>query len=123
MAKIAKVTIDGNYTSKRYNFQTTDTLLEEGDKVVVDTANGLIVGTFQGYAEGTVNATKWIIQKINLIEHLERVEKENKLKELKKKMEARRKKVQELEIYEILADKDSDMAELLADYKAIKGAN
>lgn len=123
MTKIAMVTIDGNYTSKGYNFQTSDTLLEEGDKVVVDTANGLLVGTFQGYTEDAVKATKWLIQKINLIEHLERVEKENKLKELKKKMDARRKKVEELEIYEILAGKDSDMAELLADYKAIKGAS
>lgn len=122
MIKIAGVVIDNGYASKRYYFITDLETLVEGDKVVADTVNGLVIGTFKGYVTEGTKPTKWIIGKIDLDKHEERKAKEKHLKDLKKKMDARRKKVEELEIYEILAGKDSDMAAMLAEYKAIKGA-
>jgi hypothetical protein len=119
MKKVGVVNFEGNYSYKEYNFITNIEGLEKGDEVVVDTQKGLAVAQFirynpDGFGEtGVKLPAKWIIQKIDLKAHNERIEKEKELKKLKTQMEKVRKEAQELEIYSILAEKNPAMKEML----------
>lgn len=125
---VASVSFPQNYHLKHYSFLTNIEDLKEGDKVVVDTVNGLQIVDFVKYSgedkefgETFGNKTpKWIIQKVNLEEHNRRLETEKRVKDLKRKMELRRKKAEEVKIYEILAQADPEMAELLNEFKQLK---
>ncbi|WP_324658944.1 hypothetical protein [Bacillus cereus] len=115
MKKFVEVTFDNNTYSKKYVFKNDITDLVIGDKVVVETANGLSVATISGFLETSKIGTKFVVQKIDMVAHNNRLEKEKKLATVKAKMEERRKKLQEIEIYKILAKEDSEMAKLLAE--------
>lgn len=123
MRKIAKVDfvgMIGGHNHNVYNFYTNDCTLEYGDKVVVHSNNGLAIGNFKGYEESdTVVPEKWIIQKIDLSHHNKREEDKKRLVELKNKMHAKRKKAEEIQIYEILAKEDEEMAEMLREFKEL----
>ncbi|MDA1509591.1 hypothetical protein ORN01_25375 [Bacillus cereus] len=115
MKKFVEVTFDNNAYSKNYVFKNDIEGLVIGDKVVVETANGFSVGTIKGFLETSKIGTKYVVQKIDLDSHKLRLEKEKKLATVKAKMEARRKQLQEIEIYKILAKEDSEMATLLSE--------
>lgn len=105
---------------KEYAFRNDIEGIKAGDKVVVDTANGFVVADVTGVDVASNKASKYVVQKIDTEAHEKRLEKANKLKELKAKMEDRRKKLQEIEIYQILAKEDDEMAALLAEYGKIQ---
>lgn len=110
--------------SKEYDFKYDKDDLKVGDVVVVDTSRGLQVAkvtTITKLAAGETysKATKWVIQKIDLTEHNARLERERKAAELKKQLEARRKQLEDIAIYEVLAKEDPKMAELLEQYKEV----
>lgn len=107
-----------NYT-KNYQFLTDIQNLIEEDVVVVDTANGLQIGYVIGYDEVSKfdgNNIKWVVQRVNLENHKINLERQEKLKILKQKMENRRKKLEEIQIYEILSKEDSYMKDLLDEF-------
>ena len=54
---------------KRYSFFTTIPDLCKGDRVVVQTKQGLGIGTFVSYTEPNQFAYNWIIQKIDMTEY------------------------------------------------------
>jgi hypothetical protein len=119
--------IQGSYINpKNYNFLTDIEDLQPGDIVVVDTVNGLQVAEFVKYNElglgetGVKTPTKWVVQKIDLSAHEARIEAAERAAKLKVMMEERRKKTQELEIYEILAKADPEMAKLLEEFKKLQ---
>ncbi|KZR59135.1 hypothetical protein [Pseudobacillus badius] len=103
---------------KRYEFKT-DLELSVGDVVVVDATPGISVATVVGLKDTSKLATKWVIQKVDLTVHEERLAKEKKLKEIREKMEARRKELQEIQIYQLLAQEDEGMAALLNEYQKL----
>lgn len=108
----------GNYT-KNYQFLTDIQNLIEEDVVVVDTANGLQIGYVIDYDEASKfdgNNVKWVVQRVNLENHKINLERQEKLKTLKQKMENRRKKLEEIQIYEILSKEDSYMKDLLDEF-------
>ncbi len=111
---------------KEYNFVTDLEGLVKGDKIVVDTVNGIQIAEFIKYdslgfgEEGKKMPVKWVVQKIDLEGHNQRVEAAAKVQKLKAMMEAKRKKAQELEIYEILAKNDPDMAKLVEEFKSLQ---
>jgi len=115
--QIVIVQFDSGY--KQYDFKSDIEGLQVNDKVVVDTAMGYSVGTVVGFKDVSKAATKWVIQKVDLDGHTTRLEKEKKMAELKLKMEKRRKELQEIEIYQILAKEDEGMAELLKEYQGL----
>lgn len=105
--------------TKDYQFLTDIQNLIEEDAVVVDTANGLQVGYVIGYDEVSKfdgNNVKWVVQRVDLENHKINLERQEKLRTLKQKMENRRKKLEEIQIYEILAREDPDMKDLLDEF-------
>lgn len=129
MAKfIVGVTFATNYNHKVYNFLSDIKDLVPGDQVVVDTVNGLQLATVDSVRpeeesfgeEFGSKKQKWVVQKIDLTAHNARREAEEKALVIRKKMEERRKKAQELEIYAILAKEDPEMAAMLEDYKKLQ---
>ncbi|MBZ9622947.1 hypothetical protein G9F71_008775 [Clostridium sp. FP2] len=106
-------------TSKQYHFMT-DLDLETGDMVVCDTAVGVTVAIVTRLEEEVSSlATKWIIGKVDMAAHTKRMELEAKKKDIKAKMEKRRKKLEDIAVFSILAKEDPDMAELLKEYQEI----
>ena len=107
-----------SYT-KNYQFLTDIQNLIEEDVVVVDTANGLQIGYVIGYDEVSKfdgNNVKWVVQRVDLENHKINLERQEKLRILKQKMENRRKKLEEIQIYEILSKEDPDMKDLLDEF-------
>lgn len=105
--------------TKDYQFLTDIQNLIEEDAVVVDTANGLQVGYVIGYDEVPKfdgNNVKWVVQRVDLENHKINLERQEKLRTLKQKMENRRKKLEEIQIYEILSKEDSYMKDLLDEF-------
>lgn len=110
-------------TAKSYAFLTEIEDLEKNDIVVVDTVNGLVLARFLKYDEigDTTKSIKWIIQRVDLSTHNKRIEDARQIEVLKKKMEARRKKAQEIEIYAILAKEDPEMQAMLDQFRELNG--
>src|SRR5699024_6514585 len=108
---------------KSYQFLTDIQDLERGEEVVVDTRNGLKVATVEGYGERNhsipMNIMKWVVQRIDLDAHKLRLEKEARREELRLKLEERRKEIEEIQIYELLAKEDPSMKEILDEFKGI----
>lgn len=119
MKKFVEVMFDNNTYSKKYVFKNDIEGLVVGDKVVVETTNGFSVATIKGFLETSNIGSKFVVQRIDTETHELRKEKEKKLATVKAKMEARRKKLQEIEIYKILAKEDSEMATLLAEMEEL----
>lgn len=117
--KFAKVQFNSNTYGKDYVFKNDIEDLEVGDQVVVDTRYGYSVATVIEFMEQSNIGSKYLVQKIDISAHKVRLEKERKLKEIKAKMDARRKKLEEIEIYEMLAKQDEEMAGLLKMLKEI----
>jgi hypothetical protein len=115
--QVALVQFDNGY--KNYSFRNDIQDLEVNDTVVVDTAQGYQLATVVGFQELTKVATKWVVQKVDLTAHVERLDKEKKKKLLKDKMEQRRKKLEEIEIYKALAKEDPEMAQLVEEFQGI----
>jgi hypothetical protein len=110
--------------SKEYDFKYDKDDLKVGDMVVVDTVNGLQVAKVStiiklAVGESYDKAKKWVVQKIDLAEHNARLEREQKIADLKKQLEARRKMLEDIAIYEMLAKEDPKMSELLNMYKEV----
>ncbi|PHE70544.1 hypothetical protein [Bacillus wiedmannii] len=107
---------------KSYNFLTDMEDLKKGEKVVVDTVNGLAIAEVEKYVEyptGKVPASKWIVQKIDTTSHEKRLENERLMNGLKLKMESRRKQLEEIQIYQLLAKEDPEMKAILEEYNSL----
>lgn len=118
---------DGNYRS--YNFLCDMGDITIGDKVVVDTQHGIQIATVAGFKElkeSEVNATKWVVQRIDVTAHearLERIKKEKadakKRKELKAKMDKLVEERVKITMYEQLIEDVPELKELLDEYKSL----
>lgn len=78
--KYAQVSFAGNM-EVLYDFKT-DLELLPGDPVVCDTARGFSVGKVVALAETSAKATNWIVQKVDVAGHKERLRQEKELDEL-----------------------------------------
>lgn len=110
--------------SKEYAFKTDVEDLKEGDVVVCDCSSGYSLGVVTSVIEGVSKvATKWIIQKVDVEAHVAKLEAEKKLIQLKRKMIKRASELTVMSQFEILAEKDEQMAELLSEFKLISGGS
>jgi hypothetical protein len=120
--KSVRVKFTDNVYSRLYDFMYDSTFLtiKRGDTVVVDTVNGLQLAKVEAVAVNcSSQATKWVVDKVDTTSYLERAEVGRKAGLLKKKMEERRKKIQDAVLFKQLAETDSEMALLLAEYEAL----
>ena len=120
MLKTVKVEYP-NYGSKTYNFLTDISDIKKGDMVVVETTTGSlsIVNVIEVEEGITYPAKRWIVDKIYLDAHKLRIAKTKQLAEVKKKLDAKKKELQDIAICEMLAEKDPEFREILAEYKAL----
>lgn len=119
--KYAKVKfIDG---FKEYHFITDIDDLEENDQIVVDTRNGLTIGIFVGYItfpkQTAIPIMRWVVQKVDTEGLKERIKKAEEAKTLKRKLDYRRKQLLEMETFEKLAENDTEIRNILDQYKEV----
>jgi predicted Mrr-cat superfamily restriction endonuclease len=108
--------------SKEYVFKC-DQEVAKGDLVVCETSRGYGIGTVVGEETHETRrkmATAWIISKVDLTAHKIRLEKEQKMSVLKAKMTERKKALEDEAVFALLADKDPEMAAMLAEFNALK---
>lgn len=110
--------------SGEYAFKT-DLDLKVGDDVLVDvTKKGATMARVSKIDTASTKATRWVIQKVDYDAHKARIVREAKLQALKERMQARRVVLEENEIFVKWAQKDSEMASLVAEYNAtVSGAS
>lgn len=113
--------LSGTNTSQKYAYACYDESIKEGDLVVVQTGHhGLAVARVTAVPfESPVCASREIVAKVDVSAFEDRKERARKRAELKKAMD---KKVQELQteaIYEMLADKNPELREMLEQYRAL----
>ena len=105
---------------KKYNYLTDIKDLKEGDLVVVHARNDFALGYFVEYCDITETPeTKWITDKVDTTKHFKRIENKKRVEEIKTKLEIERKKVEELQVYEILAERNPEMKSLLEELKGL----
>lgn len=115
--------VQGTNTTKGYAFALFDEDICEGHHVLCDTANGFGVAQVvsivdQNEYDGTP-ITKEIICKVDFTAFEKRKELRKQKELLKKQMDKMVADNQELILYQAIADKNPEMAELLAAYRSL----
>lgn len=116
--RIVKVKFNG-YGYKEYNFKCDIPDIKVGDMVIVDSSGYQVVKVVSVDENSDYPATKWVVAKVDMSHHLAKIEKDKKIAEVKKKLNAKKKELQDIAIYEMLAEKDPEFREILAEYKAL----
>ena len=111
-------------TGKEYCFLSYEDVTT-GDVVVVDTAYGFQLATVTGLASRIPSSIpkgkmKEVMCKVDFSAYTERKEKAEKMKHLKAEMDKRIKKLEEDAVYEMMAEKDSVLKEMLDEFKALQ---
>lgn len=122
--KVATVKFqDGYNKNSTYYYALYDNDVEVNDMVAVMTGHhGLAVAKVVAIEDNNLNRIQYnreVVCKIDLDKYNERKNKIAKIKELKNKMNAQVKKLQESAIYEMLAEKDESLKNMLTEYKAL----
>jgi hypothetical protein len=111
-------TVKYKTTYQEYDF-ITDIDLKKGDWVVTDSSNGYTVAEVIAIKELTTKSKRWIVCKIDVTAHKAKMQKEQEISKIRAKLETRRKALQDIEVYNILAQKDEEMAKLLEEYNSM----
>lgn len=118
---------DGSNQNTVYYYALYNNEICVGDKVVVMTGHhGMGVATVTEIDDVNSNKVQYgreVVCKIDMTDFNNRKEKKIRMKELKNKMDAQVKKLQESAVYEMLADKDDELKSMLQEYKLLKNSN
>jgi hypothetical protein len=116
--------LDGSNKDKVYDYALFDEYTV-GDLVVVQTGHhGLAlaeIADIRCEGKDKVKCSREIVTRVDMDAFYDRQEKRKALAQLKKDMDKKVKELQETAIYEILAEKDSELADMLAMYKQLNG--
>lgn len=109
-------------TGKEYVFACYEDAIYEGDIVVVDTRYGFQLATVSkiGVKVADTKGLKDVVCKVNMTEFQLRQEKAAKRAEIKAEMDKRVKELQASAIYEMLAEKDDSLKQMLQAYKGLE---
>lgn len=115
--------VQGTNTVKGYAFALFDNNIGVDDLVLCDTSNGYGVAKVteiipQNEYEGA-SVTKEIICKVDFTDFEQRKENREKAKKLKVEMDKKIKDLQELTLYEMMAEKCPELREMLDMYKTL----
>ena len=117
--------LEGTNTERTYAYALYGSEIVEGDIVVVQSGHhGLGIAKVVGISpEGTnldaVQCGREVIAKVDFSAFNARKEKAARLNELKNEMDHKVKELQNLAIYEMLADKDPALREMLDEFKSL----
>lgn len=111
-------------TGKEYCFICYDNV-KAGDVVVVETQYGMQLVTVVGFSSkipGNIpkGKMKEVVAVVDMAAFIARKEKAQRINELKLKMKQRAQQLQEDAIYEMMAEKDSELSAMLKEYKALQ---
>ena len=117
---------DGTNTQRTYWYALYDNSISVGDMVVVQTGHhGLAVATVVSIESETastkVSCGREIIGKVDTSSYEEHKAKAQKMAELKRQMDIKVQQLQQTAIYELLSEKDSELAALFQEYKKLMG--
>ena len=130
--KIAKIKfIEGTNTDKEYYYALYDDFIISSDYVVVKSANhgfgvamvtdiisdDCVTQSMRDYC----NEGREIIAKFDMVAYEQRVEKRKMAKQLKADMNKKMKEMQELAMFEMMAEKNPELKEMLDKYKELIG--
>ena len=119
---IVRPLINDNKVNKMYSFALFEKL-EVGAKVLCDTNSGYMAGEiielFSQEEYSGHNVAREIICPLNFTKFEDRKRIRKQKSELKKKMDEKVKKNQEMSLYKILAKEDAELNSLLEDYIAL----
>lgn len=115
--------VQGTNTVRGYAFALFDNNIEVNDLVLCDTSNGYSVAKVteiipQSEYEGT-SVTREIICKLDFTDFETRKENREKAKKLKVEMDKKIKDLQELTLYEMMAEKCPELKDMLDAYKKL----
>jgi len=117
---MAEVTFDRSSYNKRYSYKCDIADLQVGDKAVVVAPDGPAIVTVRAIELGVVpRATKWIVSKVDLTSHLERINRQERAKEIKKELQRRALKVRVKSLLDALFDYDKEAYAMFEELKAI----
>lgn len=97
-------------------------LYQENDMVVVKTKNhGFSVATIESFIDEKVTITgdREIVCPVNMTKFSERLSKANKIMNIRQEMDAKAKELQGIALYEMLAKNNTEMADMLEQYKQL----
>lgn len=112
--------LNGTNTDKTYNYALYDFSISPEDIVVVQTGHhGLAVARVEALGEpnGPVSHGREIVCKVDLSAFEERKARAAQLVELKARMDQKVQQLQKAAVYEMLAEKDPELAAMLQAYK------
>lgn len=115
---------DGTNTDKTYRYALYDSTIQPEDTVVVQTGHhGLAVARVASLGEpnGPVSHGREIICKVDMTAFEERKARAAQLVELKARMDSKVQQLQKAAVYEMLAEKDPELATMLQTYKELLG--
>lgn len=100
----------------------TDLEVEVGEKVIVDSlSDGYVTVRVTKVFEGVqAKATKFVVNTIDDKDYLERLSKDKKRQDIIAKLEKKKKEIEQMAIYDYLANHDSEAASLLSELKSLK---
>ena len=110
--------------SKEYAYKT-DLDLEAGDIVVVKASELKLCTVVSIIEDILVNAqivnraTKWIVDKVDMSKHIARINRVERMDFIKNKLEEKKKAMEEIAIFEMLAKADPEAAKLLNEMKQL----
>ncbi|NFA43997.1 hypothetical protein EXM65_15835 [Clostridium botulinum] len=111
--------------NKKYSYFTDMEDLDWQDTVVVETRYGIRVAVFMNYlgesSKDSEKASAWIIQKVDLNRLEAKKAKQKQIRDIKAKLLERKSKIEERQIFEIMAKSDPTLASLLKEYDELLG--
>lgn len=117
--------LNGTNTDKTYRYALYDSAIQPEDIVVVQTGHhGLAVArvvSTDGEPNGPVSHGREIVCKVDMSAYEERKARAVQLVELKARMDSKVKQLQKAAVYEMLAEKDPELAAMLQTYKELLG--
>lgn len=118
---IAKVKYLDSDKPSSYSYANFDTTLVEGDLCVVASAHhGLgLARVTEIIHENNIQTPREIVARVDTTDYDFRVESRKNAAELKAKMQERAKQLQDVALYQMLAEKDPEMMELLNRYQSL----
>ena len=116
--------LEGNNTSTKYPYACYDNSIEAGDIcVVMSEHHGLGIAKVAEIGPKTdEKITREIVCKCDFGAYNVRVTNRKRKAELMKQMHARAAEMQQIALFQMLADKDQSMQDLLNEYQQLEGA-
>lgn len=116
--------VHGYNTDQTYPYALYDEDIIIGDTVVVMTGHhGMAIAEVRSIGEmpkDSVTCGREIICKVDMTAYIDRKAKAKKMAELKVEMDAKVKALQEVALYELMAEKDPELKAMLEAFKALE---